>query len=161
MTDSTHLDGPTLRRAFGRFATGVTIVTARGADGVAVGVTANSFTSVSLAPPLVLWSLAKSALSRDAFEAAAAFAVHVLASDQEDLARRFARSGTDKFAGVGVVAGLSGAPLLADAAAVFECRRWAVYEAGDHLIMVGEVVAFADHQRPPLVFHAGAFAALL
>jgi 4-hydroxyphenylacetate 3-hydroxylase, reductase component len=144
------------RRALGHFATGVTIVTAQ-AQGQRAGMTANSFSSVSLDPPLVLWSIDKGSHSLPVFEQAEGFAVNVLASDQMDLASRFARSGTDKFAGVDWHPGLSGAPCLPGAAARFECRRHAIVDAGDHFILLGRVERYQHSDRDLLLFARGRF----
>ena len=146
------------RAALGMFATGVTIVTARSADGQVVGLTANSFASVSLAPPLVLWSLAQAAASLAAFRAGSHYAINVLAADQKDLAERFSRKGADRWAGVGFTAGLGDAPLLAGAAATFECFNRSRYEEGDHMIFVGEVERCTRRAgASPLLFHGGRF----
>lgn len=153
-----HHDPAAYRAALGTFATGVTVITARSRDGTPVGLTANSFNSVSLDPPMVLWSLAKKSMSLPAFKAASHWAVHVLAADQEALSGRFARAGSDKFAGLEVGANAQGVPLLAGCAARFECKTSFQYEGGDHLIFVGEVTAFERAERPPLVFHAGRYA---
>ncbi|HEY6870035.1 MAG TPA: flavin reductase family protein [Novosphingobium sp.] len=154
------LNSADFRSALGAFATGVTIVTATAADGTDVGMTANSFNSVSLDPPMVLWSIGKSALSRDAFTHAAHFAVHILASGQEDLSNRFARRGEDKFAGLELERGLGGVPLLRGCAARFKCRTAYVYEGGDHDIIVGEVLEFDHFETAPLVFHRGKYSAI-
>lgn len=146
------------RSALGAFATGVTIVTTRDTDGRDIGLTANSFNSVSLDPPMVLWSLAKSALSLPAFLAAPHFAVHVLAADQEDLSLRFATRGSDKFAGLDVERGASQVPLLRGCSARFQCRTAFRHEGGDHVIFVGAVEAFEHSDRQPLVFHGGRYA---
>lgn len=146
------------RRALGAFATGVTIVTTLNDAGEPVGVTASSFNSVSLDPPLVLWSLAKKSLSREAFCSSGHFAIHVLADTQEDLSNRFAVSGGDKFGGTVWSKGTLGSPVLANHAAVFECKTLHLYEGGDHLIMVGEVVAFEAREHAPLLFHSGRYA---
>src|SRR5262245_40581181 len=130
------IDTRDLRDALGCFATGVTVVTARGTHGEIAGVTANSFCSVSLEPPLVLWCLAKTAPSRAIFSNAGHFAVHVLAEDQCDLSLRFSRPSKDKFSGLSVGEGLGGVPLLDGVAALFECRGEHRYEGGDHLIIV-------------------------
>lgn len=151
-------DRRAFRNALGCFATGVTIATTCDADGAPIGVTASSFNSVSLDPPLVLWSLAKSAQSRAAFRRSGHFAVHVLAASQEALSNRFARSGEDKFAGVDWRAGELGSPLLDEFAARFECRTRHEYEGGDHVILVGEVVAFESRDVAPLLFHGGRYA---
>jgi 3-hydroxy-9,10-secoandrosta-1,3,5(10)-triene-9,17-dione monooxygenase reductase component len=146
------------RTALGAFATGVTIVTTMDSAGAPVGVTASSFNSVSLDPPLVLWSLAKSAQSRDAFCTSGHFAIHVLAESQEATSNRFAHSGEDKFAGVAWSVGTLGSPILDDHAAVFQCRTRYQHEGGDHIILVGEVTAFERRDEPPLLFHGGSYA---
>lgn len=146
------------RKALGAFATGVTIVTTKNQSGEPVGVTASSFNSVSLDPPLVLWSLSKNSLSRTAFETSGHFGIHVLADTQDDLSNRFARSSESKFAGLAWEDGKLSSPILPDYAAIFECRTKYQYEGGDHIIFVGEVVSFEAHDRPPLLFHAGAYA---
>jgi flavin reductase (DIM6/NTAB) family NADH-FMN oxidoreductase RutF len=146
------------RSALGMFATGVTIVTARGADGTPVGLTANSFNSVSLAPPLVLWSLARSAGSMPAFERGSHYAVNILAADQHALAERFAAKTVDRFAEVPFREGAGGAPVLEGAAAVFECFNRSRYEEGDHVIFVGEVERCAWRDGAlPLIFHGGRY----
>lgn len=146
------------RTALGMFATGVTIVTARTAGGVLVGLTANSFNSVSLSPPLVLWSLAQSAASMAAFSAGSHYAINILSADQQDLARQFAAKGVDRFSGVKFEIGVSGAPLIEGAAATFECFNRSRYEEGDHVIFVGEVER-CQHRAgaSPLLYHGGKF----
>jgi 3-hydroxy-9,10-secoandrosta-1,3,5(10)-triene-9,17-dione monooxygenase reductase component len=153
-----EFDPKELRKVLGTFATGVTVITTRASDGVPVGLTANSFNSVSLNPPMVLWSLAKSARSRSAFEAAQHWAVHILAADQEELANRFATRGTDKFAGLTTDHGRGQVPLLHGCAARLQCRTSFMYEGGDHIIFVGEVLEVDHTDNTPLVFHAGAYA---
>lgn len=150
------------RRALGRFPTGVTIVTAAGGSDPAdwVGVTANSFSSVSLQPPMVLWSLGRNSRSFDTFAAASHFAVQVLAENQQELSSRFARSIDDKFRGLACKTGAGGVPLLPDCVACLQCRTAHAYEGGDHLILVGEVLSFSHFDRVPLVFHEGRYAAL-
>lgn len=152
------LDQDALRRALGQFATGVTIVTTAGAGDRPVGVTANSFNSVSLDPPMVLWSLSAAALSKGAFETAAYFCVHVLSAAQEELSRRFATQGSDKFDGVSWSPGLGAAPLLADYVARFQCRNSNRFPVGDHVVFVGEVLEFSLSDARPLVFHDGRYA---
>lgn len=152
------IDATEFRKALGSFVTGVTIVTTRAADGSDVGLTANSFNSVSLDPPMVLWSLARSAASTQAFMQAAHFAVHVLASDQDDLSNRFAKRGEDKFAGLTVDRGDSGVPRLQGCVACFECRTVYRYDGGDHIIFVGEVLSFERADKRPLAYHAGRYA---
>lgn len=146
------------RSALGKFATGVTIVTTLDQNDTPVGVTASSFNSVSLDPPLVLWSLAKASKSMSAFGGSGHFAVHILTSGQEALSNRFARSGEDKFAELDWSGGALGSPLLADFAARFQCRTTHQYEGGDHIIFVGEVIDFESREAAPLVFHGGAYA---
>lgn len=154
------LDSKDFRSALGSFATGVTIVTTVAPDGSDVGMTANSFNSVSMDPPLVLWSIGKNALSQPAFASAGHFAVHILASDQQALSDRFARRGEDKFAGLDLERGPGNAPLLADCAARFKCRTAYRYEGGDHDIIVGEVLEFDHFDKHPLVFHRGKYSAV-
>ncbi|MFT3663771.1 flavin reductase family protein [Piscinibacter sp.] len=146
------------RAALGMFATGVTIVTARGADGVPVGLTANSFNSVSLTPPLVLWSLSRRANSMAAFHAGSHYAINILAADQHALAERFAAKQVDRFAGVAWHEGTAGAPLIEGAAAVFECFNRSRYDEGDHVIFVGEVERCTHRAgAQPLIFHGGRY----
>jgi flavin reductase (DIM6/NTAB) family NADH-FMN oxidoreductase RutF len=146
-----------LRDALGRFATGVTVVTTMTPEGP-LGITANSFASLSLDPPLVLWSPARTSSRFAAFEAASHFTVHVLAEDQEALARRFARSGA--FDRLAFARGLGEAPLLDGCAARLECRHAARFDGGDHLICVGEVLRLSHEDRAPLVFHRGGYRGL-
>jgi flavin reductase (DIM6/NTAB) family NADH-FMN oxidoreductase RutF len=146
------------RNALGMFATGVTIVTARAHDGSLVGLTANSFNSVSMSPPLVLWSLARSAGSMAAFSTGSHYAINILSAGQQDLARRFASREPDRFRHVEFVPGVGGAPLLAGAAATFECFNRSQYEEGDHVIFVGEVERCGARMgASPLLFHGGRF----
>lgn len=145
------------RSALGVFATGVTIVTTRDAEGRDVGLTANSFNSVSLDPPMVLWSLAKSSRSLPAFVAASHFAVHVLAANQEELSLRFARRGAEKFSGLDVERSAGQVPLLKGCSARFVCRTAFRHEAGDHMIFVGEVEAFDHSDLAELLFHRGRY----
>lgn len=140
------------------FATGVTIVTARTAAGERVGLTANSFNSVSLDPPLVLWSLARAAGSMAAFANGMHYAINVLAAEQQPLAERFAARGVDRWAGVGFSDGISGAPLLDGCAAYFECFNRSQYAEGDHVIFVGEVERCGHRATAsPLLYHGGRF----
>jgi flavin reductase (DIM6/NTAB) family NADH-FMN oxidoreductase RutF len=146
------------RAALGMFATGVTIVTARDAHGMRVGLTANSFNSVSLAPPLVLWSLSKLAGSMPAFTRGSHYAVNILSSEQRQLAERFASKEPDRFAGVAFREGIAGALILEGAAAVFECFNRSQYEEGDHIIFVGEVERCTRRVgAQPLIFHGGRY----
>ena len=146
------------RTALGMFATGVTIVTGRDANGVRVGLTANSFNSVSLSPPLVLWSLSRQAGSMPAFTRGSHYAIHILAAEQRSLAERFARREVDRFAGLAFREGAGGAPILEGVAAVFECFNRSQYEEGDHVIFVGEVERCERRESAqPLIFHGGRF----
>ncbi|MEM9269962.1 MAG: flavin reductase family protein [Pseudomonadota bacterium] len=147
-----------LRTALGCFATGVTLVTTLSKTGP-LGMTVNSFASVSLDPPLVLWSPARKSDRFPAFEAASHFAIHVLTEDQQALAERFARDGLD-FSGIGTEEGVGGTPLLQEFAARFQCARAAGHDGGDHLIVVGEVLSFEHRDARPLLYHKGGFAAL-
>ena len=146
-----------LRHCLGSFATGVTIVTAAAGTELA-GVTANSFSSLSLDPPLILWSLRKKSSSLECFRRASHFAVNVLAADQSDLASRFASSGGDKFGPIRWQAGRGGAPILGEVAAVLECRLYRLDDGGDHVILIGEVEAFHSTDAAPLAFVHGQFA---
>ena len=151
-------DSKGFRRALGSFATGVTIVTTRSDAGVPLGLTVNSFNSVSLDPPLVLWSLANTSRNLEAFRSATHWAVHVLATHQEALSGRFARAGEDKFNGIETGIGAGQVPLLRGCTACFQCRSAFQYKGGDHVIFVGEVLSFESTETAPLVFHGGRYA---
>lgn len=144
-----------LRSAFGRFATGVTIVTCLDAEGRSVGLTANSFSALSLDPPMALWSLRLNSVSLAAFAASEYFAVNVLSEAQVDLSRRFASSVSDKFAQGGWSPGLGQAPVLAGAAAVFECALKQQQDVGDHRLFIGEVHRHSESSISPLLFRGG------
>ena len=144
-----------LRRAFGQFATGVTVVTTRAESGRRVGLTANSFASVSLDPPLVLWCVDRDAGSLEAFRACTHFAVNVLSASQHHLSRQFATPAEDKFAGVDTREGPAGVPLLEGTLAHFVCRNVRQVDAGDHVIVLGEVERYEANGGEPLVFHSG------
>lgn len=161
MVNTSSIDGKKFRKALGAFATGVTVVTTRGADGEDVGLTANSFNSVSLDPPMVLWSLDKKSSNLDAFTHSDHFAVHILSLEQEKVSNQFAKSESDRFAGIEVERGVENVPLLGGCSARFECRTTYRYEGGDHVIFVGEVVSFESFDRAPLVFHSGKYGLLL
>lgn len=152
-------DQRTLRNAMGCYPTGVTVVTTQSMQGP-LGMTANSFASVSLDPPLVLWSPARKSERFKAFEAAEHFVVHVLASDQQDISNAFATAGLEPFAQIAHRPGLGGAPVIDHCAAVFQCRHAAGYDGGDHLIVVGEVLSIEQTEKSPLLYHKGAYAAL-
>lgn len=162
LSDPTALSQPSpfserdFRNALGQFATGVTVVTTVDAQGQRVGMTVSSFNAVSLAPPLVLWSLGHHAGTYAAFAQCTHYAIHVLAGHQQALAMQFAQRGVDRFAGVDCTTNAHGVPLIADALATFECRVRSRYDEGDHLIMVGEVLAcHSQAGAAPLVYHTG------
>lgn len=153
----TEIDPKAFRRALGNFATGVTIVTARAPDGTQVGVTASSFNSLSMDPPLILWSSIKSTPSCAVFEKSTHFAVNILAADQMDMSNHFARQQDDKFEGVEWEPGIGGAPIFPNCAGRFQCESYAKLDGGDHWIFVGRVLAFDDFGRAPLCFHRGSY----
>lgn len=154
------LDPRSLRDAFGSFATGVTIVTTCNAEGEDIGRTANSFSSVSLDPPLVLRSLAKTSIGQEGSHRAQHFAVHVLGEVQEPLSGLFAGEAADRFDGLSLTRGADGIPLIEGCAARFECRTVHRYDGGDHVIFVGEVLTVERVPRRPLLFHAGHYGRL-
>jgi flavin reductase (DIM6/NTAB) family NADH-FMN oxidoreductase RutF len=151
------IDPVGFRRALGCFPTGVAVATTLGADGKPVGITISSFNSVSLDPPLVLWSIDKSALCYEEFTTADYFAVNVLSLHELELSARFAQRTGDKFSGLDYRSGTGGVPILPEFAACFECASEHRYDGGDHTILVGRVVAFEDHDKEPLIFHRGQF----
>lgn len=150
-----QLDPKALRGALGRFTTGVTIVTCRDDGGQPVGLTANSFSALSLDPPLVLWALRCVSPSVGAFQAASHFAVNVLAEAQVEVSRRFATAAVDRFDTGAWSRGQGGVPVLAGATAVFECALESHQVAGDHVLFIGRVLAMHEAALPPLVFQAG------
>lgn len=150
-------DPRALRRAFGSFATGVTVITTVDRMGRRWGMTANSFSSVSLDPPLVLWSQALTAPSHAAFRESGRFAINILSEEQVEASRRFATAGADKFQGIRVRSGLAGIPLLEDCVAWIECTTEAVHPGGDHALFLGRVQRFDHADRRPLVFALGRY----
>ena len=158
MKTNNNFDPRQFRNALGSFATGVTIITAKDLNGGFVGTTASSFNTVSMDPPLILWSIDKGARALESYEKAESFCVNVLAADQIELSNRFARQQQDKFSGIDYELGQSGVPVLEGCAASFQCKTHAIYEGGDHLIILGEVVDFTASDRPGLIFHAGSYA---
>lgn len=152
------VDALALRRALGSFGTGVTVVSTRAADGRPVGVTANSFNSVSLDPPIVLWSLRRQSPSLAAFDHSGRFVVNVLAVGQVELSRRFASPQADRFEGVAHRAGLAGLPVLEGSTASFECRTVQRLEVGDHILFLGRVEAFAHQPGAGLLYCQGRYA---
>lgn len=154
------LDPDAFRALLGRFATGVTVITTTDAAGHDFGMTVSAFSSVSLQPPLVLVCIEHSASAHDALVAAEAFVVNILASTQEPLARHFAAQGTIRFTGVGFARSDRGAPVLDGVLAHVECRRTAVYDGGDHSIILGETEHAAIGDGEPLLYYRGGFARL-
>ena len=160
-SDSSQIDPRDFRNALGTYGTGVTIITATADDGKPYGITCNSFASVSLNPPLVLWSLGVYSSSLTVFQNATHFTVHVLGTSQQALANRFAKSSEDKFAGVNWTPGLGNAPVLAESVASFQCRSVNRYYGGDHVIFLGAVEAYAYNGSEPLLFARGTYGRFL
>ena len=150
-------DSKAFRQCLGRFATGVTVVTCCDADGNPYGITANSFSSVSLEPPLVRWNISKTSSSLKAYLAARHFAINVLCADQKGLSNHFARSDHTLFDDVEYHSSADGAPLLPGTLATFECRTHEIHDCGDHYIIVGEVTDFRFGEGAPLIFFAGSY----
>ncbi len=159
-----EFDTRAFRNALGSFATGIAVITARGAKGELAGLTVNSFASVSLDPPLVLWSLSLYSPSLAVFQNCSHYAINILSAAQVDLSQRFSRpsdgGSADKFAGLEFSSGNGGAPLLPECCAWFECRNETRHPGGDHLIFVGLVEKFLRTERPPLLFHGGQYRTL-
>jgi flavin reductase (DIM6/NTAB) family NADH-FMN oxidoreductase RutF len=160
-SDNSAIDPRDFRNALGTFATGVTIVTAMSTEGRPYGITCNSFASVSLNPPLVLWSLGMFSQGLPIFQNASHFAVNVLDASQQTLAMQFAKSSGDKFAGVSWIPGLGNAPVLSGVVANFQCRAVNRYYGGDHVIFLGAVEAYAYGRNDPLLFARGSFGQFL
>src|SRR5690348_7674402 len=151
-------DTRSFRSALGTFATGITVVTSIGADGEPLGFTANSFNSVSLDPPLVLFSLDRTAYSLKAFEAAGVFAINILREDQEAVSVAFARALSNKWEGVRVESWVTGSPILAESLASFDCQTTSMHDGGDHVIFVGRVLQLQVRaEGRPLVYFRGAY----
>ncbi|MEL0024557.1 MAG: flavin reductase family protein [Alphaproteobacteria bacterium] len=149
------VDAMALRKAMGAFLTGVTVVTARNQQGEPYGLTVNSFNSVSLDPPLVLWSLDKRNDKLDLFRQAGGFTVNVMRADQEDLIWLFAKTETKRFLNTDWYWGKSNQPVIRNTLLSLECRAWAEYPGGDHIIFVGEVVNIASSTGIPAAFYEG------
>jgi flavin reductase (DIM6/NTAB) family NADH-FMN oxidoreductase RutF len=156
-SDQSPIDPREFRNALATYATGVTIITAAADDGKPYGLTCNSFASVSLNPPLVLWSLVLYSSSLSVFQNARYFAVNVLGASQQSLANKFAKSSDDKFAGVDWAPGLGNAPLLVESVANFQCRAVNRYYGGDHVIFLGAVEAYSYNRKEPLLFARGGY----
>jgi flavin reductase (DIM6/NTAB) family NADH-FMN oxidoreductase RutF len=154
------IDKNELRRIMGHFATGVTIITTISKEGVAYGLTANAFTSVSLEPPLLLISVDRKAESYPFFEESKVFNINILREDQEGLSRRFAVSGGNKFEGIAYHRGAGNVPILDDTLAHIECRLYATYDGGDHTLHLGEVLEAETREGKPLLFYRGGYRAL-
>jgi flavin reductase (DIM6/NTAB) family NADH-FMN oxidoreductase RutF len=156
-SNESPIDPRDFRNALGTYATGVTIITAMAADGKPYGLTCNSFASVSLNPPLVLWSLVIFSQAMSIFQNASHFTVNVLGASQQALANKFAKSSDDKFVGVEWTPGLGNAPVLANSVANFQCRATERYYGGDHVIFLGAVEAYAYNREEPLLFARGGY----
>ena len=151
------LDPLELRRCLGSFVTGVTVMTVLDADGNPEGITANSFSSLSLDPPLIVWSLRLSSRSFNTYKNAMRFTVNILAEDQVDISNRFAASGADRFEGVAYTPGLGGVPLIDGCASYLECSLEASYPGGDHVLFVGRVERIHMNERRPLAYGGGGY----
>ena len=152
------LDASAFRAVLGRFASGITVVTVRDAEGKDHGMTVSAFSSVSLEPPLILVCVDRGATMHDHLYAATTFAINLLSIEQEALSRRFAESRDDRFDGVGYTRDLTGAALLDDSLAHLECTTWARYDGGDHTIIVGRVDRAAARDARPLLYYRGGYA---
>ena len=155
--DIEKIDPTAFRTALGQFPTGVTIITTLDDQGNRIGVTASSFNTVSLDPPLVLWSIDKAAYGYDSFVNCKHFAIHVLSAEQAELSDLFAQTGADKFDQIQCTTGRAKLPILPEFAACFECDIEHRYAGGDHTILVGRVKAFKSHDAEPLLFHRGRY----
>ncbi len=150
-------DARKFRDALGKFVTGVAVVTALNDDGDPIGVTVNSFSSVSLDPPLVLWSLTNKSPNLEAFRNTSHFVINILASDQEHVSNQFARPVQDRFANVDCKTGLGGVPVIAGTLACFECENAWTTEGGDHTVFFGKVIDYDEADRAPLLFFSGKY----
>ncbi len=153
-------DTTAFRSALGQFPTGVAVVTTLDKDGKKAGMTVSSFNSVSLDPPLVLWSIDKQAGCFDAFQQCTHYAINLLSAQQQDVSNTFAQQNIDKFANAKHTISNENIPLLDDCCAVFQCKIEHRYDGGDHVIIVGRVNNFSENKTAPLVFHNGAYAEL-
>ncbi|MEP5155364.1 flavin reductase family protein [Planktotalea sp.] len=158
--NETKIDPRALRDVLGCFATGVAVVTSVGDEGKPVGMTINSFSSVSLDPPLVLWSIGLETPSRSAYAAHPSFAINIMCAQSKELSLHFARPSEDKFAGIDWRPGIDGVPVLDAALATFECTVEDRIVSGDHEIFIGRVMSMGQREADPLLFHRGKFAHL-
>jgi 3-hydroxy-9,10-secoandrosta-1,3,5(10)-triene-9,17-dione monooxygenase reductase component len=156
-SDTSRVTGELFRHAAGRFATGITIATVRDPEGAPHGLTVNSFTSVSLDPPLVLVCIAHAAVTLESFRTAKHFGINILASDQRELSDHFARKGHNRFATIEWVPGETGVPLLPGVLAAIECEVHSTVRAGDHDIFLGEVVKVDVNEKRPLLYFGSAY----
>jgi flavin reductase (DIM6/NTAB) family NADH-FMN oxidoreductase RutF len=159
-TAPAEFDSRDLRHAFGMFPTGVTIVTTCTGEGRPIGLTCNSFSSVSLKPPLILWSLSLYSPNLPVFLQSAYFAINILACHQFELSKRFSTRMSDRFAGIDWIAGEGGVPLIPEAAAHIECRNETRHYSGDHVIIIGQVTKYVYRDVEPLVFARGLYRSL-
>lgn len=157
MTPVIQLEPRSLRQLLGQYATGITVVTALDVKQRKIGMTANSFTSVSLDPPLILWNIAKSATHFEDFKQAEYFAINILNEDQYLESKHFSKSADDKFEGLDDVDEYMGIPILNKSLTTFVCRQYELHEAGDHYIIVGQIEACRNQMGNPLVFHNGQY----
>lgn len=157
LTEMTEFSSVDFRQCLGEFITGVTVITTVGLDGTRYGLTANSFSSVSLDPPLILWSLRLNATNFPIYSTAETFAVNILAEDQVDVSNRFAKSGPDRFEGISYTEGTGGLPLLDGCVAQLECRREVSYPGGDHVVFIGRVLRIRSEKRKPLALRSGKY----
>lgn len=158
MLDTMQFDTRALRDAFGCFASGITVVTMRDHGGLPTGVTVSSFSSLSLEPPLCVFSLIRTQVSCRWIEAREAFTVNILGAEQSETAVQFATPSEDKFAGVRWTEGRNGMPVIDGSLAHFECCKWATYDGGDHVLIVGEITHFARTEGTPLIYRSGKIA---
>lgn len=159
LSTAASFDATEFRSTLGYFATGVTVITARRADGQPIGMTCNSFSSLSLDPPLIQWSIANSSRNHAVVRYAQFFAVHVLDASQNHLCKQFSARDGDRFAGLDLEAGLHNMPLLKDCLARFECETHAQHAAGDHTLIIGQVLRLKRWNGRPLIFYRGALSA--
>lgn len=156
-TETLAFDSATFRRTLGMFATGIAVVTARSRTGQPIGLTISSFNSVSLTPPLVVWSLANNSSMREEFEQCSHYAINILSDQQTDISNLFASRIEDRFSGLTWEEGLGGAPVLEGCCAVFEVRNTQRYPGGDHVVFIGEVERCERAEHEPLIFFSGKY----